>query len=142
MLGRELLHLLGLNINWILEPASNCNRTGNHLGIEPHTFKQVVESLVEDIEDITGIEVEPTFNRKGAEILFITPSGDLFADPGVYTMMGYLLLFHHIGLDYTISTYASEGGNFGLFTSHEMMKKLNGKMYHDCLLYTSDAADE
>ena len=131
MFGRELLHLLGLNINWILEPASNCNRTGNHLGIEPHTFKQVVESLVEDIEDLTGIEVEPTFNRKGAEILFITPSGDLFADPGVYTMMGYMLLFHHIGLDYTISTYASEGGNFGLFTSHEMMKKLNGKMYHE-----------
>ena len=27
------------------------------------------------------------------------------------------------------STYASEGGNFGLFTSNEMMKKLNGKMY-------------
>ena len=44
-------------------------------------------------------------------------------------MMGYLLLFHHIGLDYTFSTYASEGGNFGLFTSHELMKKLNGKVY-------------
>ena len=39
-------------------------------------------------------------------------------------MMGYLLLFHHIGLDYTISTYASEGGNFGMFTSNEMMKKI------------------
>ncbi|MDH5752374.1 MAG: (Fe-S)-binding protein [Deltaproteobacteria bacterium] len=129
MLGRELLNLLGVNINWILEPVSNCERTGNHLGIEPHTFKQVVESLADDIEDITGITVEPTFNRKGAEILFITPSGDIFADPGVYTMMGYMLLFHHIGLDYTISTYASEGGNFGSFNSPEMMKKLNGKMY-------------
>ncbi|MCE1274574.1 MAG: (Fe-S)-binding protein, partial [Chlorobiales bacterium] len=52
-------------------------------------------------------------------------------DPGVYTMMGYLLLFHHIGLDYTISTYASEGGNFGMFTSADMMKKLNAKMYHE-----------
>tara|TARA_B100001964_G_C14191784_1_gene581424 strand:- start:666 stop:1625 length:960 start_codon:yes stop_codon:yes gene_type:complete len=92
---------------------------------------QVIESLAEDIEDVTGITVEPTFNRKGAEILFITPSGDMFADPGVYTMMGYLLLFHHIGLDYTFSTYASEGGNFGLFTSHDMAKKLNGKMYHE-----------
>jgi len=45
--------------------------------------------------------------------------------------MGYLLLFHHIGLDYTISTYASEGGNFGLFTTNDMMKKLNAKMYHE-----------
>ena len=131
MLGRELLHLVGVGINWILKPASDCNRTGNHLGIEPHTMVQVIESLAEDIEDVTGITVEPTFNRKGAEILFITPSGDMFADPGVYTMMGYLLLFHHIGLDYTFSTYASEGGNFGLFTSHDLAKKLNGKMYHE-----------
>ncbi len=131
MLGRELLHLVGVGINWILKPASDCNRTGNHLGIEPHTMVQVIESLAEDIEDVTGITVEPTFNRKGAEILFITPSGDMFADPGVYTMMGYLLLFHHIGLDYTFSTYASEGGNFGLFASHDMAKKLNGKMYHE-----------
>ncbi|MEC9487192.1 MAG: (Fe-S)-binding protein [Prosthecochloris sp.] len=128
---RELLQLVGVNNNWILAPVANCNRTGNHLGIEPHTFVQNIESLVDDIEDITGVTVEPTFNRKGAEILFITPSGDVFGDPGVYTMMGYMLLFHHIGLDYTISTYASEGGNFGFFTSNDMMKKLNAKMYHE-----------
>jgi Fe-S oxidoreductase len=131
MMARELLNLIGINNNWILAPVANCNRTGNHLGIEPHTFEQNVMSLVDDIEELTGITVNPTFNRKGAEILFITPSGDLFGDPGVYTMMGYLLLFHHIGLDYTISTYASEGGNFGMFTSNEMMKKLNAKMYHE-----------
>ena len=131
MMGRELLHLIGVNNNWILGPVSNCNRTGNHLGIEPHTFVQNIESLAEDIEDLTGVTIEPTFNRKGAEVLFITPSGDVFADPGVYTMMGYLLLFEHIGLDYTISTYASEGGNFGFFTSNEMAKKLNAKMYHE-----------
>ena len=131
MMARELLNLIGVNNNWILAPVANCNRTGNHLGIEPHTFEQNIMSLVDDIEDLTGVRVNPTFNRKGAEILFITPSGDVFGDPGVYTMMGYLLLFHHIGLDYTISTYASEGGNFGMFTSNEMMKKLNAKMYHE-----------
>ncbi|NTU59204.1 MAG: (Fe-S)-binding protein [Chlorobiaceae bacterium] len=131
MMVRELLNLIGVNNNWIMAPVANCNRTGNHLGIEPHTFEQNVMSLVDDIEELTGVTVNPTFNRKGAEILFITPSGDLFGDPGVYTMMGYLLLFHHIGLDYTISTYASEGGNFGMFTSNEMMKKLNAKMYHE-----------
>ncbi|NQU65889.1 MAG: (Fe-S)-binding protein [SAR324 cluster bacterium] len=131
MMARELLNLVGININWIMDPAANCNRTGNHLGIEPHTFKKVIETLVEDVEDITGIALNPSFNRKGAEILFITPSGDVFADPGVYTMMGYLMLFEHIGLDYTLSTYASEGGNFGLFNSNELMKKLNAKMYHE-----------
>ena len=39
------------------------------------------------------------------------------------------MLFHELGLDYTLSTYASEGGNFGSFVSFDMAKKLNAKMY-------------
>ena len=129
MMGRELLNLLGLNINWVMEPVANCFRTGNHLGIQPQAFKEIVDFLTDDIEELTGIKINPSFNRKGAEILFITPSGDYFADPGTYTFMGYLMLFEALGLDYTLSTYASEGGNFGLFTSSDTMKKLNSKMY-------------
>lgn len=129
IIGRELLNLLGLNIDWIAGPAAACYRKGNHLGLEPHTIKSSVEFFLSDLEDITGITIEPTFNRKGAEILFVTPSGDLFADPGTYTAMGYLMLFHELGLDYTWSTYASEGGNFGFFTSMDMAKRLNYKIY-------------
>ncbi|RJP81975.1 MAG: (Fe-S)-binding protein [Desulfobacteraceae bacterium] len=132
-LGRELLNLLGLNIDWIATPVSNCFKTGNHLGIQPHAFKDMLDFFVDDLEEITGIRVEPNYNKKGADILFITPSGDVFADPGTYTCMGYLLLFDYLkkeyGLDVTWSTYASEGGNFGFFTSHEVMKRLNAKMY-------------
>ncbi len=132
IIGREILNLLGLNIDWIATPVSNCYKMGNHLGIQPHAFKDMLEFFVDDIEAVTGVRVNPSFNRKGAEILFITPSGDVFADPGTYTCMGYMLLFHYLqdlGLDITWSTYASEGGNFGFFTSHETMKRLNAKMY-------------
>ncbi len=133
MMARELFNLIGLNIDWIATPVANCYRTGNHLGIQPHAFKDMLEFFMDDLEEITGVRVEPNFNKKGADILFITPSGDVFADPGTYTCMGYLLLFHYLkeeyGLDVTWSTYASEGGNFGSFTSHEMMKRLNSKMY-------------
>lgn len=129
IIGRELLNLIGLNIDWIATPVANCFRTGNHLGLQPHTYKDNADYLLEDIEEYVGVKIEANFNRKGAEVLFITPSGDIFADPGIYTFMGYLMLFDHIGLDYTWSTYASEGGNFGFFTSHEMAKRLNAKMY-------------
>lgn len=129
IIARELLNLIGVNIDWIMGPVANCYMTGNHLGIQPHAFKDMIEFFVDEIEAVTGVRIEPTFNRKGAEILFVTPSGDVFADPGTYTLMGYLMLFHELGLDYTWSTYASEGGNFGFFTSHEMMKRLNAKMY-------------
>jgi len=129
MIGRELLNLLGLNTNWIAGPVANCYKRGNHLGLEPHTYKSQIEFLLDEIDTLTGIKIEPTFNRKGAEILFVTPSGDVFAEPGTYTAMGYLMLFHELGLDYTWSTYASEGGNFGFFTSNEMGKRLNAKIY-------------
>jgi Fe-S oxidoreductase len=133
IMAREIFNLLGLNIDWIATPIANCYRTGNHLGIQPHAFKDMIDFFVDDIEEKTGIRVEPNMNKKGADILFITPSGDVFADPGTYTAMGYLILFHYLkekfGLNITWSTYASEGGNFGFFTSHETMKRLNAKMY-------------
>jgi Fe-S oxidoreductase len=131
--GRELLNLVGLNIDWIATPVANCYMNGNHLGIQPHAFKDMLDFFVDDIEEKTGVKVAPKYMKKGADILFITPSGDVFADPGTYTAMGYMMLFHYLeekyGLDVTWSTYASEGGNFGFFTSHETMKRLNAKMY-------------
>ena len=129
MMGRELLNLVGCSINWVLEPASNCYRSGNHLGIPPHAIRSTLEFAAEEIEEITGIRVEPSLNRKGAEVLFVVPSADYFGSPHWYTFLGYLMLFHEIGLDYTLSTYASEGGNFGLFHSTELAKRLNAKIY-------------
>ncbi len=129
MMGRELLGLLGLYVNWVIEPVANCHRFGNHLAIQPHGFVDTLEFMVDDIEDATGIRVDLPINKKGAEILFVTPSGDFVAEPGIFTCMGYMLLFHELGIDYTWSTYASDGGNFGLFTSHEVMKRLNAKIY-------------
>ncbi len=129
MIGRELLNLLGININWIIEPVNACFKTGNHLKIQPHGLTDTLEFFAEEIEDVTGIEIDIPVNKKGADVLFVTPSGDFLADPGTFTCMGYIMLFHEIGLNYTFSTYASEGGNFGLFTSHEKMKMLNKKIY-------------
>jgi len=129
MIGRELLNLVGLNINWIVEPLSNCYRTGNHVGIPPHALVDTVDFAIDEIEELTGIKVDVPLNKKGAEILFITPSADYFAQPHWFTFLGYLMLFHEIGLDYTMSTYASEGGNFGLFHSYESIKRLNAKIY-------------
>jgi Fe-S oxidoreductase len=129
MMARELLHLVGIGIDWVTTPAANCFRTGNHLGVLPHGFKDSVDFACDDLKDLTGVQVEAPINKKGAEILFVVPSADYFADPHYYGFLGYLALFHEIGLDYTFSTYASEGGNFGLFHSSEMMKRLNAKIY-------------
>ncbi len=132
MMGREMLNLVGINTDWVHTPVANCYRVGNHLGIQPHTLVDTFDFFADEIEDICGIRVAPPMNKKGADILFVTPSGDYFADPGTFTFMGYLMLFHELekmGFSYTWSTYCSEGGNFGLFSSNETMKKLNAKIY-------------
>jgi Fe-S oxidoreductase len=129
MMGRELLNLIGVNIHWVMEPAANSFRTGNHLGIPPHGIKDMLDFIAQDVEDRTGVAIHVPINKKGAEVLFVAPSADYFADPGTYTCMGYLMLFHELGLNYTWSTYASEGGNFGSFVSYELMKRLNAKIY-------------
>ena len=129
MMGRELLNLVGCTTEWIVGPASSSFRTGNHLGIPPHAFKQSMEFAQDEILNITGIKVDVPINKKGAEILFVTPSADYFASPAWFTLLGYLMLFHDIGLNYTFSTFASEGGNFGLFHSADTAKSLNAKIY-------------
>ena len=133
MMARELLNLVGISVNWVMEPVTNCFQTGNHLRIQPHGMKDTLEFFQDDIEEVTGIKVDLPINEKGKDILFVTPSGDLLADPGTYTCMGYMMLFHELrekyGLTYTWSTYASDGGNFGLFTSNEALKALNAKIY-------------
>ena len=129
MIGRELLNLVGCNIQWIIEPVANCDRVGNHLGIQPHGFKDSLDFAADELEELTGIRVEIPINRKGAEVLFVVPSADYFGLPHYFTLLGYLMMLHEAGIDYTFSAYASEGGNFGLFASHEMTKRLNAKMY-------------
>lgn len=129
MIVRELLAEVGLSIDWIVTPVANSFRTGNHLGIQPHGVVDSLEFAADDLKEIINMDVEVPINKKGAEILFITPSADYFGEPHYFTLLGYLALFKEIGLNYTFSTYASEGGNFGLFHSHEMIKRLNAKTY-------------
>ena len=131
LMGRELLNLIGCNINWVIQPVADCFRTGNHLGIQPHGFKDSIDFAAGEAAEITGLDIRVPINRKGAEVLFVMPSADYFASPHYYTLLGYLMLFHEIGLDYTVSAYASEGGNFGSFVSTELMKGLNAKIYDE-----------
>ena len=65
MIGRELLNLIGVNINWVMEPAANCFRTGNHLGVQPHGFKDSIDFAVDELEEMTGVRVEAPINKKG-----------------------------------------------------------------------------
>ena len=133
IMGREILHKLGIATDWAMKPVHNSYFIGNHVGVPPQSFKENLEFLTWEFEDLTGIHIDldKYINRKGAEILFVPLSGDYFADPGIYTMLGYLVLFHYLDLDVTMSPFASEGGNFGYFNSLEVAKRLHSKVYEE-----------
>jgi Fe-S oxidoreductase len=130
---REILLELGIGTDWGIKPVHNSYYIGNHVGVPPHTFKENLEFLAWEFEDITGIHIDLDryINRKGAEILYVPMSGDYFADPGIYTMMGILAFFQYLDLDVTMSAFSTEGGNFGFFHSLEMAKRLHSKVYDE-----------
>ena len=131
MAAREILTAIGLTPRSLTESIAKCEAVGNHMGMEPAAFLNTIRFAEDEIKEETGIDVHVPINKKGADVLFIAPSADYFGEPHWYTFKGYLKLFHEIGLDYTMSTYASEGGNFGTWLNYEHMKKLNRKIMQE-----------
>ena len=109
MMGRELLHLVGIGIDWITTPAANCFRTGNHLGNPTARVQGQCRLCGGRPRGAHGRTCRGAVNKKGAEVLFVVPSADYFGDPHYFGFLGYLALFHEVGLDYTLSTYRVGG---------------------------------
>ncbi len=123
-MARELLTSIGISTKYITEVIAKLYVTGNNLGIPPKAFYRTIEVAEEEIKDETGVDVKIPINKKGVDVLFIPPSAEYFSPYHWGTMIGWAKMFHQIGLSYTVSTYASEGGNFGLFFSYDDSKKV------------------
>ncbi len=132
---RRILSKIGINQRFMCISIEASSRVGNHLGLYPGGMAGSIEQALSDIKDVTGFDLHAYINKKGADILFVAPSGDYFASPHWYVFMGYLLLFSELeeryGITVTWSTYAGEGGNFGIFHSYEAGQLLNSKIYKE-----------
>ncbi len=81
--------------------------------------------MEEEVKEDTGADVRFPLDEKGAEVLLVTPSADFFAEPHVDGLIGYAKVFHQAGISWTLSSYASEAANFGIFIgSYENMQKV------------------
>jgi Fe-S oxidoreductase len=85
-----------------------------------------MEDFEEELKDDTGLDIKLPVDKKGADILLVTPSADFFAEPHIDGLFGYAKVFHELGVDWTMSTTASEAGNFGMFIgSYENMRRVS-----------------
>ncbi len=125
MAGREILNSVGIGQKYSSEILNKVQKIGNNLGLPGPALEDTLLGLEEDIEADTGVPVKMPLNVKGAEILLITPSADFFSEPHVESLIGYAKVFHAAGASWTMSSYASEAGNFGLFNgNYETMRKV------------------
>ncbi len=129
MAAREILDSVGVGQKYCNEIIAKLKKTGNNLGLNPKALRATLEDLEEDLEDETGIAVKLPLDVKGADILLITPSADFFAEPHIDGLLGYAKVFHAAGVSWTISSYASEAANFGMFIgSYENMREVSWRI--------------
>ena len=125
MAARSILDTVGYSQKYTNEILGKVNKIGNNLGLPGPALENTLEGLEEDIKEDTGVDVKYPLDVQGAEVLLITPSADFFAEPHIESLIGYGKVFHAAGISWTLSSYASEAGNFGLFDGdYEMMRKV------------------
>jgi Fe-S oxidoreductase len=115
MAAREILDSVGKGQKYCNEIIAKVHKIGNNLGLPKRALRATLEDLEEDIKDDTGVDVRLPVDEEGAEVLLVTPSADFFAEPHIDGLIGYAKVFHQAGISWTMSSHASEAGNFGMF---------------------------
>ncbi len=125
MAAKEIMDSVGVGHKYVNEIMGKVHKIGNNLGLPGPALENTLEGLEEDVLEDTGAAVKYPLDVKGAEVLLVTPSADFFAEPHVDSLIGYGKVFHAAGISWTLSSKASEAGNFGMFIgSYEQMRKV------------------
>ena len=125
MAAREILDTVGKGQKYCNEILGKVHKIGNNLGLPAKALEATLEDLEEDLEDETGVQVKLPLDKVGADILLVTPSADFFAEPHIDGLLGYAKVFHQAGVNWTLSSYASEAANFAMFIgSYDQMREV------------------
>ncbi len=125
MAGREILDSVGYGQKYSNEIIGKVHKIGNNLGLPGPALADTLEGLEEDVKEDTGVDVKFPMDVQGAEVLLVTPSADFFAEPHIDSLIGYAKVFHAAGISWTLSSKASEAGNFGMFIgNYEQLRRI------------------
>ncbi|MBO68622.1 MAG: reductase [Acidiferrobacteraceae bacterium] len=125
MAGREILASVGIGQKYSNEIIGKVHKIGNNLGLPKPALADTLDGLEEEVKEDIGVDVKFPLDQSGADVLVIVPSADFFAEPHVDGLIGYAKVFHQSGISWTLSSYASEAANFGIFVgNYENMQKV------------------
>ena len=124
MAAREVMNVIGVGQKYTNQILGKVKKIGNNLGMPEPALKDTLMDLEEEIKDDTGVDVKLPIDIKGSEVLMVSPSADFFAEPHIDGLIGYAKVFHESGVSWTLSSYASEAANFGMFIgNYEIMRE-------------------
>ena len=124
MAAREVMNVIGVGQKYPNQILGKINKIGNNLGIPEPALRDTLEDLEEEIKEKTGVTVKLPLDIKDSEVLMVTPSADFFAEPHIDGLIGYAKVFHQSGVSWTLSSYASEAANFGMFIgNYDVMRQ-------------------
>jgi len=125
--GRAILHVLGMSPSKMAETQEISDKFGNDEGQSYKAFLEAVRFLEEELLEEHGIPIKIPVDQQ-ADVLFVPASADLISFPE--TKMGCATFFHAAGIQWTMSSEAFDGANFGLFTGDDEHMKRKNKLLH------------
>ena len=125
--GRAIANSLGKTPPHLVKVMEVSLKTGNTDNAPPVALTESAKFMEEEIEEETGVAVKIPVDKAGAEIFFVPPSGDVLVNPE--SMMGIAKVLHVLGADWTLSSKAYDGANYGLFTGDDYMMKEDNRLY-------------
>jgi len=125
--GRALLDSIGKTPPFLLKVIEASLQTGNTDGAPPIALTEAASFLEEEILDEDSVAVRIPVDREKADVFFVPPSGDILVNPEA--IMGTAKVFHILGIDWTMSSKAFDGANYGLFTGNDTAMKEDNKLY-------------
>jgi Fe-S oxidoreductase len=129
MAARDIMDSVGLGQKYSNEIIAKVHKIGNNLGLPQPALRDTLDGLEEDVKEETGVDVRFPLDKKGAEVLLVTPSADFFAEPHIDGLIGYAKVFHAAGISWTLSSHASEAANFSLFIgNHDNLHKVAARI--------------
>ncbi len=126
MAAREIMDAIGLGQKYSNEIIGKVHKIGNNLGpARPGAAQTRSTAWRRTSRKRPAWTSRFPLDEKGAEVLLVTPSADFFAEPHVDGLIGYAKVFHAAGISWTLSSHASEAGNFGMFIgNYDQLQKI------------------
>lgn len=115
MAAREILDSVGYGQKYVTEIIHKVYTIGNNLGMPGPAIQSTLDFVMEDVKELTGADIKLPMDVVGADVMLVTPSADFFASPHIESLVGYAKVFDQAGISWTLSSHASEAGNFGMF---------------------------